>query len=68
MEDKFCANCERKLSTRNSKAEYCSARTCQLLQAVCGPNNYIRELQATRNDPNNPINILLEEYIKPKEK
>ena len=40
----------------------------QLLQAVCGPNNYIRELQATRNDPNNPINILLEEYIKPKEK
>ena len=32
MEDKFCANCERKLSTRNSKAEYCSARTCQLIK------------------------------------
>ena len=35
----------------------------QLLQAVCGPNNYIRELQVTRRiDPNNPIDVLLAEY------
>lgn len=38
----------------------------QILQALIGPDHYIRELQYTKDPveafPNNPINILVKEY------
>lgn len=34
----------------------------QLLDALSGPGHHIRELQATRNFPPNPINTLIDQY------
>lgn len=49
-------------ATRRSVVSVDAERLCELLVALTGADHLIREMQATRGFPNNPIDVLAEQF------